>query len=243
MAPKPGLTRAIPMALIGFVVGALLVIAVRALQSVEPVVDAGVILVVTPFFITGFFIWGMGGFDPKMSEHHAHEPEGGLVTALVKPEDLQEEHHEEEPAPPLTILGYEIWKVFTLTLFVIVGLFAFAMIPGGFFLQSVNEAEASRIEFAQGVRFDLPLGLGYFEGSQMAVFLGFVLFTIFSLFIAGGAIAGVMYLLSRSVEQAKQTVPTERELTPPAPARVVGRAAGGLARSLRRGIPNFFGQK
>lgn len=242
MAPKPGLMRAIPMALIGFVVGALLVIAVRALQSVEPVVDAGVILVVTPFFITGFFIWGMGGFDAKMSEHHAHEPEGGLVTALVKPEEIHEEHHE-EPVPPVTILGYEIWKVFTLTLLVVIGMFAFAMIPGGFFLQSVNEAEASRVEFAQGVRFDLPLGLGSFEGSQLAVFLGFVLFTIFSLFIAGGAIAGLMYFLSRSVDQAKQAVPTERDLTPPAPARVVGRAAGGLARGLRRGIPNFFGQK
>jgi hypothetical protein len=242
MAPKPGLTRAIPMALIGFVVGALLVIAVRALQSVEPVVDAGVILVVTPFFITGFFLWGMGGFDPKMSEHHAHEPEGGLVTALVKADEIHEEHHE-EPAPPVTILGYEIWKVFTLTLLIIVGVFAFAMIPDGFFLKTVNEAEASRVDFAQGVRFDLPLGLGYFEGSQLAVFLGFVLFTMFSLFIFGGAIGGLMYFLSRSVEQAKQTVPSEKALTPPAPARVVGRAAGSLARSLRRGIPNFFGQK
>lgn len=242
MAPKPGLTRAIPMSLIGFVVGALLVVAIRALQSVDPVVDAGVILVVSTFTVTGFFLWGMGAFDPKLSEHHAHEPEGGLVTALVKPEDIHEEHHE-EPASPVTILGYEIWKVFTLTLLVVIGIFAFAMLPGGFFLQSVNESEASRVEFAQGIRFDLPLGLGYFEGSQMAVFVGFVLFTMFSLFIFGGAIGGLMYFLSRNVEQAKQTVPTEKDLTPPAPARVVGRAAGGLARSLRRGIPNFFGQK
>ncbi len=242
MAAKPGLTRAFPMAIVGFIIAAFLTTGIRALQSMDPVFDAGIVLVVATFFLTGFFLWGMGAFDSKMSEHHAHEPEGGLVTALVLPE-THVEHHAEEPAKPGTILGFEIWKVLTLTLLLMIVVFAFAMLPGGFGVQMVGQAEASSFEFGQNVTFDLPVGLGSFQGSQLAVFLGFILFIMLSLFAFGGAIGGLMYFLNRNVNQARATVPNERDLTPPAPARVVGRLAGGMARGLRRGLPNFFGNK
>lgn len=243
MAPKPGLMRAIPMALLGFIIAVFLVAGIRALQELTPVLDTGVALVVAPFFMMGFFLWGLGGFDPRMSEHNVHEPEGGLVTALVRPEDIPAPHHDDTPAKPITILGFEIWKILTLTLLLVIVTFAFALLPGGFTIRSVGQAEASMTEFAQNTTFDLPVGLGSFQGSQLAVFLGFILFTVLSLFLVGGALGGLMFLLSRNVAVARSTVPSERDLTPPLPARAAGRVAGGLARGLRRGLPNFFGQK
>lgn len=243
MAPKPGLTRAIPMAIIGVILAIMVVTGIRALQQIDPVVDAGVSLVLAPFFMMFFFLWGMGSFDPRMNEHHSHEPEGGLVTALVHPEQIPAAPHDLTPATPMSILGFEVWKILTLTLLLTLVLFAFAMLPGGFMIKSVSQADASRAAFAQDVTFDLPLGLGTFVGSQLAVFIGFILVTMLSLFIVGGAIGGLMYFLGRNVAIAKATTPNERDLTPPAPARVVGRLAGGMARGLRRGIPSFFGQK
>jgi len=241
MAPKPGLMRAIPMSIIGFVIAALLVTALRAAQSLDPVFDPGVTLVLAPFFVTGFFLWGMGGFDPKMSEHHAHEPEGGLVTALVVGTEDHEQHHE-EPVAPVTLLGFEIWRIFTLTLLLLVALFALALLSG-LRIRTVGQAEADIAEFAQQVTFALPLGLGTFEGSQLAVFLGFIFFTMLSLFIFAGLIGGLMLFLSRNVEQARATKPTEKDLTPPAPARLLGSVAGSAARGLRSGLPKFFGNK
>jgi hypothetical protein len=242
MSPKPGLSRAIPMALIGFIIAAFLVTGIRALQQMDPLWDTGVVLVLAPFFVTGFFLWGMGGFDPKMSEHHAHEPEGGLVTALVTQEEAHD-HHDEEPAKPLSILGAEIWRITTITLLLMLGLFAFATIPNRLVLQTVAEPEANVSAFDATTTFDLPVGLGNFEGSQLSVFIGFILFTVFSLFAFGGGMGLLMHFLSRNVSEAKVTTPSEKDLTPPAPARFIGRIAGNLARSLRKGLPSFFGIK
>ncbi len=66
---QPGLSRAIPMAIIGFLFGALLVIVIRGLQGLDPLWAAGPGIVMTAFTTAGFFVWGMGAFNPKMSVH------------------------------------------------------------------------------------------------------------------------------------------------------------------------------
>ncbi len=81
---KPGLARAIPYMIAVFVLSLAIVYGIRTLQDMDPVwmkVDssegAQVGLVLAAFASMGAFMWGVGAFDPKMSEHgdQAHEVE------------------------------------------------------------------------------------------------------------------------------------------------------------------------
>jgi hypothetical protein len=235
---KPGLSKAIPGALIGFIFAAFFVFILRGLQQVEPWFSVGPVLVLGAFTITAGFLWGMGGFDSRLAEHHAESPEGGLVTSLIKPEEI-EEHHHEHPETPQGILGAEIWRVTTITLLLTLVIFAFVTIPNRLVLRQTNDPVASPTSFAQNVSFDLPLGLGSFEGSQLAVFIGFILFTMFSIFLTAGGIGALMWFLNRNVNEVKAESAQQSPLVP----RFVGRIAGNIAYALRRGLPSFFGQK
>jgi hypothetical protein len=83
------------MGILGFVLGAFLVLVVRGLQSMDPVWDAGVGLVFGTLFCAAFFVWGMGAFDPKMSAHG------------------EEAHAEPDPdqLPPPALVGGITWQV------------------------------------------------------------------------------------------------------------------------------------
>ena len=83
---KPGLARAVPMGIGGFTIGVILAYLIRLAQGLEPNAAApyafvGPALVLGAFISAGFFVWGMGAFDPRMSVHgehaiqeHAEEP-------------------------------------------------------------------------------------------------------------------------------------------------------------------------
>ena len=79
---KPGLPRAIPYMIVAFILSLIFVYGIRSLQNMEPVwmnaetsEGAQVGLVLAAFASMGAFMWGVGAFDPKMSEHgeHSHE--------------------------------------------------------------------------------------------------------------------------------------------------------------------------
>ncbi len=81
---KPGLSRAIPALIAGFIASLAFVYALRVLQNMDPVwmsadssEGAQVGLVLAAFVSMATFMWGVGAFDPKMSEHgdHAEEQE------------------------------------------------------------------------------------------------------------------------------------------------------------------------
>ena len=79
---KPGLGRAIPALIVGFVASLAFVYAVRSLQNMDPVwmnaetsEGAQVGMVLAAFVCMGAFMWGVGAFDPKMSEHGEHADE------------------------------------------------------------------------------------------------------------------------------------------------------------------------
>jgi len=105
MLDKPGLLRAIPMGIFGFLLGAALVLVVRALQNMDPLWDAGVALSIAPLTTTFFFLWGMGAFNPKMSEHgdHGHEDAHGETALLVVDEHAHVHPEEAEIEPEVSL--------------------------------------------------------------------------------------------------------------------------------------------
>ncbi len=200
---QPGLTRAVPLGILGLIVGMLFVIVLRALQSVNPVWDPQIAIVSCAFFVSFFFVWGMGAFDPRMNQH-AHEPsEDDHGKALA------EIHHiEEAPAQPTVVLGYSMWEIATWTTALLVVLFAFAFL-GPSFIQTTGDPAAS----AAAVGF-VPVKVPFsgdfitWNGevvlfSKFTLLVIFVLFTLFSLALAGGAIAGTFFFLSRGVTESK----------------------------------------
>ncbi len=194
---QPGLSRAIPMGILGFLVGVGIVVALRSLQSLTPALDPQIALILGTFTSAGFFIWGAGAFDPKMNQH-AHEPVEG-----------EEEHHahhaEEDEDTPLSILSGYAWHLATLTLLIVGGLAVFAMIPGSPMLQIVGQPEAS----TAGIGYSqMQFGNESVEVSQLAIFAGFFIAIFVSLVVVAGGLGYIFTGLSEgvaSVGAVKQT--------------------------------------
>lgn len=106
---KPGLGRAIPALIVGFIASLAFVYALRTWQDMSPVwmsaessEGAQVGLVLAAFVSMATFMWGVGAFDPKMSEHGEH---------------ADDEHEEEAPekefalrtSGPLFRAGKRLW--------------------------------------------------------------------------------------------------------------------------------------
>lgn len=249
---KPGLARAIPAAILGFLAGCLIVIAIRSLQSMDPVWDPGVAMVLTPFIMLATFIWGMGGFNPKMSEH-AHPPgehhddahDAAIVAAEGQELAEHDAHHagDEEESGVFGILSSQIWKVTTGTIILLVIVVAIGTAPTGLPLRTVNQDVANVAAVEVDQTFALPLGLGEFQASQLTVFIGFVIVTMVSLLLIAGVIGFLFYAGHQGAAEVKDREPTPLQRRPPWIVRKTGGALSGFARRLRQGIPGFFGQR
>ena len=172
---KPGMTRAIPAMIVGFIGSLAFVYAMRVLQDMDPVwmnaessEGAQVGLVLAAFVSMATFMWGVGAFDPKMSEHgeHTHEeaasaPEkdfalrtdGGLFRAGKWGWDLAWRIINDSPKPmryPYLHVGFMLlrWLINVVWFFVWLGIYggwrfflgAIAGIPGtvGVILMSLS---------------------------------------------------------------------------------------------------------
>lgn len=264
---KPGLQRAIPATIFAFFLAAATVSLVRWLQmgAENYTYDSQVTLVLAPFFMLFAFIWGMGGLDPRMSEH-AHGPQESPLdgVAIVPVAESHEEHHdpyaEEEQKQPIRILTSQIWTIGTVVLLVMLGLLAFAQLPTGLRLDNTSDPMANPANNATNATFALPVGLGEFQADKLAVFLGFIAFTMISILIFAGLMGLMFYTLNQGVATVK-TLPSTSIDDPENDATVVGRVAhaplrgtrrllngvghlsGRAARGLKRGLPRFFGQR
>lgn len=197
------------MALAGFLLGALFVIVLRMLQSMDPVWDAELGLLMAAFLSTTFFVWGMGAFNPKMSEHHAVEPPeyDDETTAIVEAHHAHDEAELE--AQPTRVLTAEIWQIAFWTILLFAAILAFATLPGGYAVTVSNDAAANTRETAM-----IPLQLPFsdqvvtYNGevvlfSEFAVFIVFTAFTLLSLAAMGGVVALGFYALARGVQNVK----------------------------------------
>ncbi len=198
---QPGLSRAIPLGILGFILGTLMLMIVRSLQSLQPALDPQLAIVFGTFFSAGFFVWGMGAFDPRMNVH-AHEPG-----------EHDEEHHA-EPEPeekPAQILGGYLWVLATLLLVLFLAIGVLALLPQGPQLQTVGDAAGNVADLGTAA---LPLDSQTFFGlievsgdpapvSKLAVLLGFVVFMFGSLALFAGGIGFGMYALARGTANAR----------------------------------------
>jgi len=149
----------------------------------------------------------------------------------------------------------QVFLIMTISIVLIIALFAFALAPTGWALQTTTEPNANVFDNGFG-EFLVPTGeLGGLifpqaeianqpiEGtSQFAVFAGFILIVFISLGIAAGLIALFFYLAHRGVKEADELETTDRDRTQITPIREVGSIAGGVANAIK-GIPSAIGYK
>ncbi len=200
---QPGLARAVPMGILGFIGGALLALVIRMLQGLDPAGSVGAAFVLGAFISSGVFVWGMGGFDPRMSVHGDHAGDDHEEHAIVKAVPT------EEPEP-LKILGAFTWQATFWTILGILVIAGFAFIPAGPHIRNVhpNQGDVSSVGFVelggiyQPIREFLQTATGLdllpqmsdelssLEVSYLVLFVVFVAVTMLSLFAFGALLAG-----------------------------------------------------
>ncbi len=202
---KPGLARAVPMAIIGLIAGLLFVLVLRALQSVEPVWDPQIGFVVGAFTASFAFVWGMGANDKRMSAH-PHEPEVDKESGLILYEP-HEEHEdidaEAQQTPPGRVLSFNIWQISFWQIVLVVGLFAFATLPTGLNLQT-TAADGGNVTAIGYFDFTLPFTETTVSVSQLTLFAFFIFFTLASLYVISWVIGRTFLALSKNVSEVQK---------------------------------------
>lgn len=186
---KPGLSRAIPASLLGAVAGVALVLLLRSLQQMEPLWDPAPALIMMAVITPITFLWGIGAFNPAMSEH-AHPPDD---------DHAHDDHAEPESEPgPMGVLMSQMWNITGFVIVVLIILFGFATLPTGLRLDVTSDPAASFSEIGFST-WTIPFTTTEVELSQLTVFLGLIVLTIVSLLIVGGLLGIVFYILNRGV--------------------------------------------
>lgn len=201
---RPGIARAVPMGILGFVVGALLAVVIRLLQGLDPNPNdpygyVGSAFVLGAFLSAGFFIWGIGAFDPRLNVH-GEEPVEPTPEARTA---------EEAAAGPLGLLISNIWQIAFWLVLMVVAIAIFAFLPSGPAIQSVtgdgNPADIGYTTLA------LPFGGPTVTVSYLTLLIVFVIWTILSLGVVAGLLAFVMGYFSGGIKNPNATfVPWRR---------------------------------
>jgi hypothetical protein len=189
------LTRAVPMGIIGFVLGAAFVVLLRAAQQMTEIWSPQIGLVIGALVGAIFFLWGIGAFSGELAGHMAHEPEEDEFGNEI----VVAEHHAEPT--PLSILVQQVWSVaFWISILAIV-LFAFASIPGGFGYVVSGDAAANANAIGY---FQLTMANGdVLQVSQALALILFVVITLISLFGVAALIGLAVYLMNRGLKTAE----------------------------------------
>ncbi|MEP7292689.1 MAG: hypothetical protein ABI835_12985 [Chloroflexota bacterium] len=188
---QPGLSRAIPMGIIGFIVGALLVIILRGLQSLDPLWATGPGIVLSVIMTAIFFVWGMGAFDPRLSIHGDEAAEEAVHEELAK-----------EAEKPTRILTSSVWQLVTIVVILSVILGGFAALPGGLALTQtiIPGASPTMVGYAS---IPLPFGGPDVQVSTLVIFAVFVIWAFISLAAVAWVFAWALTSLSNGLVEVK----------------------------------------
>lgn len=188
---QPGLSRAIPMGIIGFMFGALLVIVLRGLQSLDPIWAAGPGLIMGVIMTAVFFIWGIGAFDPRLSIHGDPEAEEAVHKEL-----------EAKAERPTGILVSSVWQLVTVVVILSVILGGFAALPGGLTLTQtvVPGASPTSVGFAD---VELPFGGPVIQVSTLVIFAVFIIWAFISLAAVAWVTMWLFTFIARGLAESK----------------------------------------
>lgn len=179
------------MGIIGFMFGALIVIVLRGLQSLDPIWAPGPGIIMAVVMTAVFFIWGMGAFDSRLSIHGDPEAEAVAHESLEK-----------EATAPRGLLVSSIWQLVTILVVLGVILGGFAVLPGGMALTQtvVPGASLTSVGYAD---VELPLGGPTIQVSTLVIFAVFVIWAFLSLAAFAWVIMLLITFLSRGVAESK----------------------------------------
>ena len=184
---RPGISRGAVGAVIGFAAGALVVTLLRVAFGFTPYWNLGLVLVLGIFSTAAGTIWGIGGFNPRMSEH----PDDSIPEPTLN--DMAEE------SGWRGVLSNVTWQVSAAVTLLTFAIIVIALIPG-FGINVTRIPEASPKGFGT---FNLQLFGEAFPINQGFVLLGFIAITMLSLAVTGAVLGGVFYALSRGVKNAE----------------------------------------
>ena len=200
---QPGLARAVPMGILGFIGGGLLALVIRMLQGLDPAGSVGAAFVLGAFISAGVFVWGMGAFDPRMSVHGDHAEHGEEEHAVVKAAPPKD-------PPAVSILGALTWRVTFWTILCVLAIAAFAFLPSGPHIRNVHpgQGDVSGVGYValggiyEPIREFLKTAttldllpkmsdeLAGLQVSYLVLFIVFIAWTMLSLFAVGALLAG-----------------------------------------------------
>ncbi|HYO88795.1 MAG TPA: hypothetical protein VER79_09105 [Candidatus Limnocylindrales bacterium] len=185
---QPGLGRATAFGLLGFMTASLLVLIVRSLQSLDPVYDPSVSIVLGGFFAAIFFVWGIGAFNPLWSAHGEAEAEAHEVISKRAQE-------------PRRILTATVWSLLGWLVLMLVLIIVFATLPFGFALTITADpvASTSAIGFVY-----VTIGEATLAISQLVILMIFIAIIFLSLFIVAWALGNALVGLNRGYVQVSQ---------------------------------------
>lgn len=210
---QPSLSRAVPMGVLGFLIGTALVFIVRGLQSMDPIWDPGVGLIFASLFAAGFFVHGIGAFDPRLSVHGEHAHDVPL-----------------EPETPFGILSGVFWQISALLVLLVVLLMAAARLGPALIITDENAASALDVGTVPVSMFGQDIQM-----TTLTIFVIFVIIMLLSLLITAGIIARIVTFLSDGIVTSKAEAASGQASRPLPGQRALGRGAAALARVLRGG--------
>ena len=141
----------------------------------------------TAFTTAGFFVWGMGAFNPKLSVHGEAAEEAAAAA-----------EEEAEANSPRGLLTGGIWQVATFLILLLVVLGGFAALPGGLALTQTAIAYASPTSVGF-VPLQLPFGGPEVMLSQLVLFVAFIIWAFLSLLLAAAVFAFLLSFVSRGI--------------------------------------------
>lgn len=198
--------------MIGLFFGFAVVTLLRVMIGIEPFWHTGLGMTLGILLSAAGFIWGVGGFNPKMSAH----PDDSAP--VLTPDEVAEREG------PLSVLGGTAWLMGFVALAIMVVGIALAYLPGlGLTVTTDANSSVKSIGTVPVTLFGTE-----FMVSQAVLLTAWIAFTVLSLALAGGVLMWVTTRLSGAVATAKAQEKSGTGL-PRGVERALANGAGQLA--------------
>lgn len=214
---QPSVSRAIPVSIIGFILGVLLTILIRSLQGMAEVWSPGIAIVSGTINAAILFIWGIGAFDPRWSviEEEGHDDHEETALAVVQ-ETPEPKASDVLPAQPRAggIGGFfahlfpntfsrSFWQISTILLAFLIVLAAGVAFGPRLIIVADPAGSTAAIGFSE-----VQIGQTTYVVSHLALLVFFIIVTMVSLVLAALALAYLFGFFHTGIKQEQVAAAT-----------------------------------